>query len=82
MTISQVFGKHRFSRSNKTTQYVADFSHVITEEYRVNKDLDVGEAGAGRIFTESYDVKAEGEKRLGKKEKPSQNLPTDTHPIL
>ncbi len=69
MTISQVFGKHRFSRSNKTTQYVADFSHVITEEYRVNKDFGSGEVSAGRIFTESYDVKGE-------------NLPTDTNPVL
>jgi len=35
--------------------------HVITEAVRVNKDLEVGGVGAGRIFTESYDVKAEGE---------------------
>jgi len=38
--------------------------------------------GAGRIFTESYDVKAEGE-RLGKKEENQvKNLPTDTHPSV
>ncbi len=50
-----------FSRSGQTTQYVADFRHSITEAVRVNKDLEVGGVGAGRIFTESYDVKAEGE---------------------
>ena len=50
---------------------------------QVNKDFgDVGGVGAGRIFTESYDVKAEGE-RLGKKEENQvKNLPTDTHPSV
>jgi hypothetical protein len=46
------------------------------------KILEVGGVGAGRIFTESYDVKAEGgmysENEINRKE----NLPTDTHPIL
>ena len=49
---------------------------------QVNKDFgDVGGVGAGRIFTESYDVKAEGE-CLEKRRKPRENLPTDTNPVL
>ena len=75
--------KVRISPSGQTTQYVADFRHGITEEYRVNKDFEVGGVGAGRIFTESYDVKVEGENAGKTKEETQvQNLPTDTHPVL
>jgi|TARA_R110000824_G_scaffold37207_7_gene114501 hypothetical protein len=46
--------------------------------------MEVGEAGAGRIFTESYDVKVEGGLmgKRGESKPNSENLPTDTHPIL
>jgi len=33
----------------------------MSEKFQVNKDFgDVGGAGAGRIYTESYDVKVGG----------------------
>ena len=45
---------------------------------QVNKDFgDVGGVGAGRIFTESYDVKAEGEKAWKKEE--NQVKPSNGH---
>jgi len=51
---------------------------------RVNKDFgDVGGVGAGRIFTESYDVKAEGENAGKTKKKPKcktfQRTPTPSY---
>ena len=51
---------------------------------QVNKDFgDVGGVGAGRIFTESYDVKAKENRWVViAKTHRGINLPTDTNPVL